>query len=293
VITRKTLQFDHPLLKGLAHPCFEAEGAHDGPHLALTAGIHGCEYSSIAAAIRFMRELDTDELHGTITCVPIVSMESYLKRSPFVVPVDGKNLNRTFPGDADGSYTEALAYSIRTTLYEPADAIIDLHGGDMVEALEPFSIYETDQSLDLALAFGLHYVTRAKSPSGMTTSANLGVPSIIAEAGGIGQLTQDNVELLADGVTNALKYLEMLPGDPEPRDVEQLTEHLFVYGTHGGWWESGVATGARVKEGQPVGVVKDLFGDVVETPVAPKDGVILWQTTSPSIADKGLLLGLA
>jgi predicted deacylase len=292
VITRKTLQFDHPLLKGLAHPCFEAQGAADGPHLALTAGVHGCEYSSIAAAIRFMRELDPDELSGTITCVPIVSMESYLGRSPFVVPVDGKNLNRTFPGDADGSYTEALAYSIRTTLYEPADAIIDLHGGDMVEALEPFSIYENDQSLDLALAFGLHYVTRAKAPSGMTISAT-DVPSIIAEAGGIGQLTEENVQLLVDGTTNALKYLKMLPGDPEPRKVEQLTEHLFVHGTHGGWWESRVSTGARVREGETVGVVKDLFGDVIETPVAPKDGVILWQTTSPSIQDKGLLLGLA
>jgi predicted deacylase len=292
VITRKTLQFDHPLLKGLAHPCFEAQGAADGPHLALTAGVHGCEYSSIAAAIRFMRELDTDELSGRITCVPIVSMESYLGRSPFVVPVDGKNLNRTFPGDADGSYTQALAYSIRVTLYEPADAIIDLHGGDMVEALEPFSIYENDKSLDLALAFGLHYVTRAQSPSGMTISAK-DVPSIIAEAGGIGQLTQENVELLVDGTTNALKHLGMLPGDPEPREVEQLGEHLFVYGTHGGWWESRVSTGARVREGDPVGVVKDLFGDVIETPVAPKDGVILWQTTSPSIQDKGLLLGLA
>ena len=89
MITRKTLTFDHPLLRDLEHPCFEATGAPDGPRLTLIAGIHGCEYSSIAAATRFMRELDTAQLTGSITCVPIVSMESYLKRSPFVVPVVG------------------------------------------------------------------------------------------------------------------------------------------------------------------------------------------------------------
>ena len=292
MITRKTLTFDHPQLRELEHPCFEARGAHDGPRLALIAGIHGCEYSSIAAATRFMRELETDELSGAITCVPIVSMESYRRRSPFVVPVDGKNLNRSFPGDPGGSYTDALAHAIATTLLQPADAVIDLHGGDMVEALEPFAIYETDASRELAHAFGLGYVTRAKAPSGMTTSA-AGGPAIIAEAGGVGQLTQDNVELLVQGTRNALRHLGMLPGPAEPRDVRELGEHMFVYGERGGWWESSVAVGAPVREGEPVGVVKDLFGDVIETPVAPKDGVVLWQTTSPAVGDKGLLLGLA
>jgi uncharacterized protein len=122
VITRRSLSFDHPLLRQLEHPCFEARGASDGPRLALIAGVHGCEYSSIAAATRFMRSLDTGALSGSIVCVPIVSLESFRRRSPFVVPVDGKNLNRSFPGDPSGSYTDALAWAIRTELLEPADA---------------------------------------------------------------------------------------------------------------------------------------------------------------------------
>jgi predicted deacylase len=291
VITRRSLTFDHPLLRDLEHPCFEAHGAHDGPRLTLIAGVHGCEYSSIAAATRFMRSLDTDALSGSVVCVPIVSLESFRRRSPFVVPVDGKNLNRSFPGDPSGSYTDALAWAIRTELLEPADAAIDLHGGDMVEALEPFSIFEDDESEALALAFGLPYATRAPSPSGMTSSAARG-PAIIAEAGGIGQLEESAVAMLADGVGRSLRWLGMLPGS-DSSSTRMLGEHRFVYGRASGWWESAVTVGASVRDGERLGVIKDLFGDVVEELSSPQDGVVLWLTTSPAVGSQGLLLGLA
>jgi predicted deacylase len=291
VITRRSLTFDHPLLRDLEHPCFEAHGAHDGPRLALIAGVHGCEYSSIAAATRFMRWLDTDALSGSILCVPIVSLESFRRRSPFVVPVDGKNLNRSFPGDPSGSYTDALAWAIRTELLEPADAVIDLHGGDLVEALEPFSIFENDDSEALALAFGLPYATRAPAPSGMTTSAARG-PAIIAEAGGIGQLEPKAVDMLVAGVGRSLRRLGMLAGS-DSSSTRMLGEHRFVYGRTAGWWESAVTVGAAVRAGERLGAIKDLFGDVVEEVSSPQDGVVLWQTTSPAVGSQGLLLGLA
>src|ERR1700755_114661 len=96
-------------LNGVDVPAFELTGAHDGPRLSLIGGIHGCEYSSIAAVTKVMRELDAAELRGSITAVPVVSMESFTQRSPFVVPADGKNLNRSFPGTPDGTYTDRLA----------------------------------------------------------------------------------------------------------------------------------------------------------------------------------------
>src|SRR5947209_20604681 len=92
VIERRTLIFPYDPLAGLEHPAFVAHGARDGPRLSLIGGIHGCEYSSIAAVTTFMNELDTSELSGTVTAVPVVSMESFRSRSPFVIPVDGKNI---------------------------------------------------------------------------------------------------------------------------------------------------------------------------------------------------------
>ena len=109
MIERRTIVFSHPRLAGVEHPAFEARGARDGPRVTLIGGIHGCEYSSIAAVTRFMNELDDGELAGSITAVPVVSMESFRLRSPFVVPEDGKNLNRCFPGSYEGTYTDVLA----------------------------------------------------------------------------------------------------------------------------------------------------------------------------------------
>src|SRR5438067_11993390 len=226
VIERRTIVFRDERLAGIEHPAFEARGARDGPHVALIAGVHGCEYSSIASVIRFMNELEIDELAGSITAVPVVSMQSFERRSPFVVPEDGKNLNRCFPGTYDGTYTDALARSIFDELIAPADVLIDLHGGDLVEALEPFAIYDAspveEGARTLATSFGLPYVVRSPTSggavSGTTSSAAAaaGVPAVIAEAGGCGLLEEGAVQLHLAGLENALRHLGMLEGEPAP-----------------------------------------------------------------------------
>ena len=282
-------------LAGEDLPCFRARGAQDGPDVSLIGGIHGCEYSSIAAVVRVMRELDDGELRGSITAVPVVSMESFRQRSPFVVPADGKNLNRTFPGSPDGSYTDRLAHDIFTRLIEPADALLDLHGGDLVEALEPFALYTDERSQAMALAYGLPYVVRSTdSLAGMTATAaaNVGVPAIIAEAGGIGQLDESAVQLLADGTRSALRVLGALPGEPDPPRSRDVGDFVWMRCARAGFWVAAVKTGDEVEAGALLGEVRDLYGDVIEEVRAPAAGVLLFLTTSAAVADDGLLLGL-
>lgn len=303
MIERRTVVFSDPRLAHLEHPAFEARGKRDGPHVALIAGVHGCEYSSIAAVVRFLNELDTSELAGSITAVPVVSLESFRQRSPFVVPADGKNLNRCFPGTYDGTYTDALARSIFEQLIAPADALLDLHGGDLVEALEPFAIYDAspvdERARALAVAFGLPYVVRedpAGGLAGMTCSAAAaaGIPAVIAEAGGCGQLEPLAVELLVEGTRNALRELEMLPGPVRPPRTGQRLVGAFDWlrCRHAGFWGAAVAAGDEVSRGQLLGRVTSLHGEVQEAIHAPRDGVVLFLTTSAAVADDGLLLGL-
>jgi hypothetical protein len=305
MIERTTIVFEHEVLRHLEHPAFVAHGeAGDGPKVSLIGGIHGCEYSSIAAVTRFMSELDTSELKGTITAVPVVSMESFRQRSPFVVPVDGKNLNRSFPGSYDGTYTDVLARSIYETLIEPADALIDLHGGDQVEALEPFAIYEAspveETAHEIAVAVGLPYVVREERTegglSGMTTSAAVeaGIPGVIAEAGGRGLLEASATSMLVAGVRNALRTLGMLPGGPVPPLVgqRQVGRFLWLRSTEAGWWDWAVEAGDEVARGEVLGRIRDLWGGVLQEIVAPEDGIVLFITSSPAVGADGLLLGL-
>jgi uncharacterized protein len=290
------------MLRELSWPVFEATGARDGPRLGLIAGVHGCEYSPIAAVVRFMREVDTSSLSGSIVAVPIVSPTSYAARSPFVVPEDGRNLNRSFPGDPDGSFTAVLAHHIFSEFIAPSDLLIDLHAGDMVEALEPFVLYDDSPQRQtaelLARAFGFGYVVRdttdAVSGSTSAAAAAAGIPAVIAEAGGCGLLEPAAVELHVRGLQNTLRAGGMLPGEvvPPPPDQRLVERFVWVYTKNGGWWRADVGAGEVVAPGARLGAILDPFGDELETITAPEPGVVLFLTTSPAVAQDGLLLGL-
>ena len=290
-------------LADLEIPYFEAQGARPGPRLCLLAGVHGCEYSSIAAVVRFMRGLDTEQLAGSIVAVPVVNPESFRGRTPFVSPADGKNLNRCFPGDPQGTFSDVLADLVFRRFVRGSDALLDLHGGDMVEALEPFALYDAspveERSLEIARAFGLPWIVRAEaseSPVAGTTSgaaAALGIPAVIAEVGGCGLLEQHAVEAHVRGIARVLDRLGMTESSPSA-DGPQYSVDRFVWcrSVHEGWWEPAAGAGALVAHGELLGTVSNLHGEELERIESPEDGVLLFVTSSPAVAADGLLLGL-
>ena len=302
MVTRRLVRFPSPAMAGLEWPVFEATGTRDGPRVCLLAGVHGCEYSSIAALTQFMRELDLSAVAGSILAVPVVSPTSFAGRSAFVAPEDGRNLNRSFPGDPNGSFTDVLAHHVFREFVAGSDALIDLHGGDMVEALEPFALYDDSPVRDtaerLARAYGLRYVIcNTTDPLGGTTSAAAaaaGIPGITAEAGGRGLLEPAEVERHLRGLRSTLRAAGVLDGEPDPPPAgQQLVERLqWLRASTPGWWQPAVDVGDAIAAGDRLGQVLDGFGDETETITAPDAGVILCVTSSPAVQANGLLLGL-
>lgn len=300
-----TLVSDAPLLAGWAWPYTTITGREDGPQVTIIAGIHGCEYVSIHAAIRLAAELDPATIRGRVLVVPVVNLPAYHERTPFVCPIDGKNPNRVFPGRPDGTFSEVLADFIFTTCIATADTFIDLHGGDMVEDLEPFAILAADaapevvaRSRAMAEAFGLPYtINQRVAPgqrSGMTygAAAAVGVASLLAEAGGIGQLTPADVDLLVNGTHRALQVAGNLDGTPTRPGTRYLSEFSWLYTTAGGFWIADVRSGDDIRVGQEIGRVIGFDGAVIERVVAVAAGVVLFVTTSAAVKAQGLLLGL-
>jgi len=303
VIERRTVTSTNSLLTGLEWPVFEARGSRDGPRLTLMAGVHGAEYPAIAAVRTFMRELDNSALAGSILAVPIASPTSFRARSAFVVPEDGRNLNRAFPGRADGSFTDALADHIFQTFIAGADLLIDLHGGDLFEALEPFTIYQDSPAREtahrLACAFNFPYVIRERGGDlrGMTSAAaaDAGIPAVIAEAGGCGLLEPEAVQLHLEGLRNALRATGMLDGPAvAPAHAQHLADEFrWVRCANAGWWQPEVGVGATVEAGARLGAILDPFGDELEPVRAPLAGAVAFLTTSPAVDRDGLLLAIA
>ena len=207
----------------------ELTGAADGPRLTVLAGVHGCEYAPMAAVRRWTRALAGRELRGSVRAVPVLNLPSFRARTPFVVPDDGKNLNRCFPGNPDGTVADRLAHAAFTQLIVGSDALIDVHAGDMVEALEPFALYDAGPSearaLELATAYGLGLRTvirqepgpgRAVGGTTSTAAAEIGIPAIIAEAGGCGLVEAAAVDAHVRGLDQVLAVLGMTD-DAAPR----------------------------------------------------------------------------
>jgi uncharacterized protein len=278
--------------------------AGDGPHLTVIAGVHGTEYTSIAAARELLAELRPAELSGTVTVAPLINLPAFWARTPFIVPLDGKNLNRSFPGDARGSAAERIAAAVTEKLIKGSDFVIDLHAGDLPEALEPFVFYDASpverQARELALTYGLGHMVRQSSDGRTVTgstsaaAADLGIPSFTAESGECGVLAKEAVDRHLRGLRNVLRHLRLLPGEPEA--FASPVEHdgwIWMRTTDAGWWQPAVETGASVAAGDLLGTVSPVIGGTPARIIAPAPGVPLFITSSPAVSADGLLLGLA
>ena len=303
-LTRRSVE-----LAGLDVPVLDIAGSGDGPLLTVLAGVHGCEYASMAGLRIWARSLAGRELSGRVLAVPVLNLPAFRARTPFVVPDDGKNLNRCFPGNATGSLAERLAYDTFTKIIKGSDVLIDMHAGDMVEALQPFALYDAGpgeaRALEVARAYGLGYVIRqepgpdrAVAGTSSSAAAEIGIPAIIAEAGGCGLVERPAVEAHVRGLNRVLALLGMSedPAGP-PDDVAPptyLRRFLWLHCRDEGWWEPSAQVGEAVTEGQVIGTVSSIDGtQILESITAPADGVLMFMTSSPAVAAGGLLLGLA
>ena len=248
-----------------------------------------------------------EDVIGTIKILTISNLPAFEERSMFVCPVDNINPNRVYPGRKDGSYTEILVYYQFNEFIKGSDYYIDLHGGDLVEDLIPFSIVhktgnqEIDQkSQKLAEFYGLPNIIitslNGSWPDKGTSYANaseIGIPAVMAEVGRIGQLENSDVQMNLKGLYNVLRYIGCLEGTPqEQKDFIYYKEFIWVWAKSKGIFYSKCKVGKEVKIGEELGTVENYFGNLINKIEAPVSGRILFLTTSPSVKEKGVLLAI-
>ncbi len=304
--TEGFVDWGDPALQGWDWPYVAIRGAEPGPAVLVIAGVHGSEYVSIDAAVQLGASLDPAALRGHLLCLPLLNPAAFAGRVAYVSPVDNLNLNRSFPGRPDGSPTERLAWLLAERAIRGADALLDLHGGDLPEALFPFSLYyETgDAALDarsraMAAAFGSPAVIvhrQAGAPiSGLTvtTAGAMGVPAIIAEDGGAGVYDPALAARMRAGAETVLRSLGSLDGPAQTHPPPRLfSAFVWLRSRAAGFFKPQVAVGEEVAAGRVLGTIGDFFGRTVETIVSPVSGQLLFLVVSPAIAGQGLICGI-
>jgi predicted deacylase len=283
-------------IDGIEIPFGLIEGERPGSVLLVTAGVHGSEYCSIETALRLMRRTPVG-LAGTILVLPILNLSGFRQRSIYVMPEDGRNLNRMFPGDPDGSISEKLADWLVTRLYPQADAYLDLHCGDLSEELTPFSLFPggSDASKALALAFGLPVAISAGGEGyTINAAAQLGVPSIIAEIGGNGIWDEAGVAAMTAGIDRVLHHLGMISGPAPSRPAappQIVTMSVPAAGIDGLWYPAKTLA-QPVGKGEAIGEIRDVFGTVRERIVSSTNGFVLYRLSSLVVNKGEALLGI-
>lgn len=285
---------------GTKIPVSLVHGARPGPVLALIAGTHGYEYPGITALQRIGKALDPLELAGTVILVHIANPPSFLGRTIYVSPVDGKNLNRVYPGKIDGTLSERIAFAITRDVIQQADYLVDLHGGDGNEALRPYVYMPVTGNTELdtasrgmALAFGLDHIViyeaplTAKENSIYTdqTALNRGIPAITTETGQLGSNDDYWVDLAESGIWNLLRHLGMVEGAViENNAVVWLSGYQVIRSPATGIFQSAVRDGYTIAADGLIGVLMDFFGNEITQIRAPFSGVVNYVLGTPPVS---------
>jgi predicted deacylase len=267
---------------GTTIPITVINGTSPGPVLALVAGTHGMEYVPIIALQRLRPKIDPRNLRGTVVMIHVANMPSFLGRTIYYSPADGKNLNRVLPGQAGGTL------------------VVDLHCGDGNESLRPYSYWITtgdpkvaESGRAMALAFGLdHIVVDSARPTDPAASVYLsntaitrGKPALTTETGGMAVVDDASIALVHNGVAGLLRHLGMRTDGPpavatpvwiEPSEVLRAGVTGIFYAV--------VERGQSVTKGAQIGFISDFSGNrILERVLAPFDGEILYVIGTPPI----------
>ena len=285
---------------GTEIPFSIVHGTRPGPVLALVAGTHGMEYAPIVALQRLRRAIDPATLAGTIVMVHVANMPSFLSRTIYYSPVDGKNLNRMFPGKADGTLSERIADTITREVITRATHVIDLHCGDGNESLRPYVYWITTGAKDvaeagrrLALASGFDHIVidrgRPTDPAQSVYLSNTailrGKPALTIESGALAMTDEESIARIERAVSGWLRELGMRPDGPPPVSAPVWIERSEVLAsTATGMFYPAVERGHSVAAGTLLGRVTDFHGSVLQEVKAPFAGVVLYVLGTPPIS---------
>lgn len=284
----------------------QIKGTKPGPHLLITAGVHGDEYEPIFTVLRLIREMEGKYFAGTLTLVSVVNQAAFSRAAR--TGEDGLDLARICPGKPDGSITEKAAYEI-CTLIRQADYLIDLHTGGNAYQIAPLAGYMLHASEEvlskqriMAQAFNLPIIWGTTSHlEGRTLSVarDVHIPAIYTEYGGGGGSNPQIIEKLITGCFNVMRSLGMTEGTlPENEVVYTVEDHTENSGhlqimhpsPANGIFEPEVNLGEVVKKGQPIGKILNLRSETVVMVPAARDGVVFLLRAIPSVK-KGEALG--
>jgi hypothetical protein len=268
-------------------PIFIRSAKEEGPVVLISGGVHGDEINGVVTAKRLLEEFDEGLtlLKGTLIFIPLVNIYGFLSNSR-TFP-DGRDLNRSFPGSKKGSLAGRIAYILNEQIIPQIDYGIDFHtGGRMLSNYPQIRVdYSDKNALELAKAFGTHYVLNSKyiEKSFRKAAFKAGKKILVFEGGESMRLDDFAIEEGVQGTKRLLASLGMIDYTSTPQETIFLKESNWVRARASGIFNASIKLGDSIKKGQILARISDPYGQIKEPVKAPTNGYVLGLNNLPVI----------
>lgn len=271
----------------LSIPVTVVNGARGGPVLFVTAAVHGDELNGIAVVRNLLGVVEPARLSGALICVPVVNVLGVQFHSRYLP--DRRDLNRSFPGSANGSTASRIAHTLMTEVVSKAHAGVDLHtaANRRMNVPQVRTDLSDPDARRLGLAFGAPFLIDASVRNGSLrdAAAQVGVPVLTFEGGQALRFEDDVIDVAQAGVLRVMAALGMIDEAPGPAvgRVRESDETHWVRADRGGILALEVGPGDDVAAGQPLWTVTGPFGRERAQQFSPYDGMVIGMTTLPLV----------
>jgi predicted deacylase len=274
-------------------PVHVLHGERPGPTMFVSAAVHGDELNGVEIIRRVLRTLEPGSIRGTLLCAPVVNAYGFIGRSRYLP--DRRDLNRSFPGSADGSLAGRLAHLMLTEVVKRCQIGIDLHTAAIHRVNLPQIRAEFQRSArcrELGLAFGAQVMLESSERSGSLRRAarDAGVDVLVYEGGEGLRFDEFAIRAGVDGIARVMHTIGMLEA-PEGVDEPSLTAtspfianaSKWVRAPEGGVLRTTKRIGDPVSEGEVIGIIASPYEED-DTPVtSPRTGIVIGATTLPIV----------
>ena len=273
-------------------PTVLINGTRPGSTLYLQAISDGDELNGLAVVRQVLKRLDPARLKGQVIAALIVNFHAFHWHQAFS-PVDGKKMNRCFPGRKDGTSSERIAYRLFQGAVRQSDYCIDLHQGGVRPMIDEVRVRVDRRKrihkacLELGRVFGIGYLLDCRGPDGQLARAapDEGIPTIDPELGGCHGWDESSIQKGVTGVENVLKHYGFISGDPHiPKRQVVVDGFLSLLSNRGGFLEYHADLYDHLEKGDPVADVTDPFGNVLETLRAPEESIFWSKNLRPMVS---------
>ncbi|TWT37585.1 aspartoacylase [Posidoniimonas corsicana] len=271
----------------LTVPLQVVNGAKPGPVMWVSAAVHGDELNGVEIVRRVLERIKARSLAGALIAAPLVNVFGFIDQSRYLP--DRRDLNRSFPGSANGSLASRLAHKFLDEVVSNCHFGIDLHTGSNFRTNLPQirANLSDAQTRACAEAFGAPVVMHAQTRDGSLRHAatKRGIPVLVYEAGEPMRFDEDAISRGVNGVLRVMAHLGMRSRKAplKPYAGQFIRESVWARAKQGGILRLSVQLGQRVSRKEPLGVIADAFGAEERVVTSPIAGMVIGHTTSPLV----------